>query len=117
MFSGNTNKPVGSGAKMKKPNGEHLRVGHTVSNLIDQEIAHIRHAISISLSGRLTGPAFPASYWRKRLHSLFDSGRVNISQLGEIDSLLLMLDLAELNHATTACSLEAKEDDGEMDGA
>ncbi|MEX3968744.1 hypothetical protein AB4Y42_42660 [Paraburkholderia sp. EG286B] len=101
---------------MEKPNGERFRAGHTVSNLIDQEIAHIRHAIAISLSGRLTGPAFPASYWRNRLHSLFDTGHVNISQLGEIDSLLLMLDLQELNLAASACAFAARKDDGEMDG-
>ncbi|MEM5423321.1 MULTISPECIES: hypothetical protein [Paraburkholderia] len=101
---------------MKKKNVERLQAGCTVSNLIDQDIAHIRHAISVSLAGNPAGSAFPASYWRHRLHALLDTGRVNKSQLGEIDSLLLMLDLNELNLAAAACAFAARKDPGETDG-
>ncbi|MEM5425907.1 MULTISPECIES: hypothetical protein [Paraburkholderia] len=87
-----------------------------MSNLIDQEIAHIRHAVSVSLARDLAGPVFPASYWRHRLHALLDTGRVNKSQLGEIDSLLLMLDLNELNLAAAACAFAARKDPGETVG-
>ncbi|MFT0174405.1 hypothetical protein ACLKMY_36415 [Paraburkholderia mimosarum] len=90
-----SNHPARNGAEMKKTNGECFQVGCTMSNLIDLEIEHIQHAISISIE--LVGPVFPATYWRQRLHSLLGTGHVNKGQLGKIDSLLLMLDLHELN--------------------
>jgi hypothetical protein len=75
-----------------------------MSNLIDQDIAHIRRVMPLSLAGDFGGPILPASYWRQRLHRLLDTGLVNKGQLSEIDSLLLMLDLHDLNVATAAAA-------------
>lgn len=65
------------------------------SSLIDQDIAHIRRVMPLSLSGDLGGPILPASYWRQRLHRLLDSGHANKDQLAEIDSLLQQIDESE----------------------
>jgi hypothetical protein len=81
-----------------------LPAGHLMSNLIDQDIAHIRRVMPLSLSGDLGGPIFPANYWRKRLHRLLDTGHVNKGQLADIDSLLVQIDLHELNAAAGAAS-------------
>ncbi|CAB3807564.1 hypothetical protein LMG28688_06574 [Paraburkholderia caffeinitolerans] len=89
---------------MNKENAGRPQPGYAISNLIDREIAHIRRVIPTSLAGDMAGPIFPADYWRQRLHRLLDSGNVNKSQLGEIDSLLLALDLHELNLAVAACA-------------
>ncbi|TDV32858.1 hypothetical protein C7405_112171 [Paraburkholderia caballeronis] len=69
-----------------------LPPGALASSLIDQEIAHIRRVMPLSLNGDLGGPILPAPYWRQRLYQLLDSGLVGKGQLGEIDSLLLLLD-------------------------
>jgi hypothetical protein len=66
--------------------------GFLMSNLIDQDLAHIRRVMPLSLSGDMAGPILPAPYWRKRLHRLLETGHVNKGQLGEIDSLLHLLD-------------------------
>jgi hypothetical protein len=78
-----------------------------MSILIDQDIAHIRRVMPLSLAGDFGGPILPASYWRQRLHRLLDTGHVNKGQLSEIDSLLLILDLHELNVASTSLALQA----------
>ncbi|HKT97693.1 MAG TPA: hypothetical protein VJS30_14350 [Paraburkholderia sp.] len=75
-----------------------------MSSLIDQDIAHIRRVMPLSLSGDFGGPILPASYWRMRLHRLLDTGHVNKGQLADIDSLLIQIDLHELNAATAAAS-------------
>jgi hypothetical protein len=69
-----------------------IPAGYLMSNLIDQDIAHIRRVMPLSLSGDLAGPILPPLYWRQRLHRLLDTGHVNKGQLGEIDSLLHLLD-------------------------
>lgn len=79
-----------------------LPAGHMMSNLIDQDIAHIRRVMPLSLSGDFGGPILPATYWRARLHRLLDTGHVNKGQLADIDSLLVQIDLHELNAATAA---------------
>ena len=85
-----------------------LPAGHLMSSLIDQDIAHIRRVMPLSLSGDFGGPILPASYWRKRLHRLLDTGHVNKGQLADIDSLLIQIDLHELNAASaTACAKRA----------
>jgi hypothetical protein len=81
-----------------------LPAGYLMSNLIDQDIAHIRRVMPLSLTGDLAGPILPGSYWRQRLHRLLDTGLVNKGQLSEIDTLLLMLDLHDLNVATANAS-------------
>jgi hypothetical protein len=81
-----------------------LPAGYMMSNLIDQDIAHIRRVMPLSLSGDFGGPILPGSYWRQRLHRLLDTGLVNKGQLREIDTLLLMLDLHDLNVASTAAA-------------
>jgi len=81
-----------------------LPAGHLMSSLIDQDIAHIRRVMPLSLSGDLGGPILPASYWRRRLHRLLDTGHVNKGQLADIDSLLIQVDLHELNAATAAAA-------------
>jgi len=84
-----------------------LPAGYMVSNLIDQDIAHIRRVMPLSLAGDFGGPILPASYWRRRLHRLLDTGHVNKGQLSEIDSLLLIVDLHELNVASTSPARQA----------
>lgn len=84
-----------------------LPAGYMVSNLIDQDIAHIRRVMPLSLAGDFGGPILPASYWRQRLHRLLDTGHVNKGQLSEIDSLLLIVDLHELNVASTSPTRQA----------
>ncbi|WP_322105885.1 hypothetical protein [Paraburkholderia sp. J41] len=81
-----------------------LPAGYLMSNLIDQDIAHIRRVMPLSLSGDLGGPILPPSYWRQRLHRLLDTGLINKGQLCEIDSLLLIVDLHELNVASAAAA-------------
>nr|WP_321929417.1 hypothetical protein [Paraburkholderia guartelaensis] len=85
-----------------------LPAGHMMSTLIDQDIAHIRRVMPLSLAGDFGGPILPALYWRQRLHRLLDTGHVNKGQLCEIDSLLLILDLHELNVAS-ATAAQAKQ--------
>ncbi|WP_310629840.1 hypothetical protein [Paraburkholderia sp.] len=79
-----------------------------MSNLIDQDIAHIRRVMPLSLSGDFGGPILPVTYWRSRLHRLLDTGHVNKGQLAKIDSLLIQLDLHELN-AETSAAVAAKQ--------
>jgi hypothetical protein len=81
-----------------------LPAGHLMSNLIDQDIAHIRRVMPLSLSGDFGGPILPVMYWRSRLHRLLDTGHVNKGQLAKIDSLLIQLDLYELNAETSAAA-------------
>ncbi|CAG9263610.1 hypothetical protein C7402_11910 [Paraburkholderia unamae] len=81
-----------------------LPAGYMMSNLIDQDIAHIRRVMPLSLAGDFGGPILAASYWRQRLHRLLDTGLVNKGQLSEIDSLLLILDLHDLNVASAAAA-------------
>jgi hypothetical protein len=81
-----------------------LPAGYMMSNLIDQDIAHIRRVMPLSLAGDFGGPILPGSYWRQRLHRLLDTGLVNKGQLSEIDTLLLMLDLHDLNVASAAAA-------------
>ena len=89
-----------------------LPAGYMMSNLIDQDIAHIRRVMPLSLAGDFGGPILPARYWRQRLHRLLDTGLVNKGQLCEIDSLLLILDLHELNVATTAAAMPRQANAG-----
>ena len=76
-----------------------IPAGHLMSSLIDQDITHIRRVMPLALNGDLAGPILPSAYWRKRLHRLLDTGYVNKGQLGEIDSLLHMLDEHDLKAA------------------
>ena len=69
--------------------------GSSQAALIDQDIAHIRRVMRPSLQGDLGGPILPATYWRKRLHQLLDTGHLSHAQLCGVDSLLLQLDLFE----------------------
>ncbi len=79
-----------------------IPAGYLMSNLIDQDIAHIRRVMPLSLSGDLAGPILPAPYWRQRLHRLLETGHVNKGQLGEIDSLLHLLDAHDTRNDTDA---------------
>ncbi|WP_414696613.1 hypothetical protein [Paraburkholderia sp.] len=72
------------------PNGPNH---HMLATLIDQDIAHIRRVMQPSLYGDLGGPILPATYWRKRLHALLDTGHLTNAQLCAVDSLLLQLDV------------------------
>jgi hypothetical protein len=69
--------------------------GSSQAALIDQDIAHIRRVMRPSLHGDLGGPILPATYWRKRLHQLLDTGSLSHAQLCAVDSLLLQLDQFE----------------------
>ncbi len=60
--------------------------------LIDQDIAHIKRVMKLSLCGDCGGPILPAEYWRKRLYDLLDAHHVTNTQLCSIDDLLLQLD-------------------------
>ncbi len=60
--------------------------------LLDQEIAHITHAVRSSVCRDAASSALPADYWRRRLYELFDSGHLTKAQLREIDALLFDLD-------------------------
>ncbi|MGF6768841.1 hypothetical protein P3T18_001311 [Paraburkholderia sp. GAS199] len=66
--------------------------GSSHAALIDQDIAHIGRVMRPSLHGDLGGSILPASYWRKRLHTLLDTGNLSHAQLCAVDSLLLQLD-------------------------
>lgn len=79
-----------------------IPAGYLMSNLIDQDIAHIRRVMPLSLSGDLAGPILPPPYWRQRLHRLLDTGHVNKGQLGEIDSLLHLLDAHDTRSSADA---------------
>ncbi|POR55762.1 hypothetical protein B0G62_101157 [Paraburkholderia eburnea] len=79
-----------------------LPPGYLMSNLIDQDIAHIRRVMPLSLAGDLGGPILSANYWRARLHRLLDTGHINKGQLADIDSLLVQIDLHELSTASMA---------------
>ena len=76
-----------------------------MSNLIDQDIAHIRRVMPLSLSGDFGGPILSGNYWRARLHRLLDTGHVNKGQLADIDSLLVQIDLHELNVASMTAGM------------
>ncbi|MFX1671797.1 hypothetical protein PWR63_05785 [Paraburkholderia sp. A2WS-5] len=86
-----------------------------MSTLLDQDIAHIRRVMPLSLSGDLAGPILAPSYWRMRLHRLLDTGHVNKGQLADIDSLLLQIELYELN-AASAVTASPKRAVGNGDG-
>lgn len=72
-----------------------LPAGHLMSALIDKDIAHIGRVLPLALNGDLAGPVFPAAYWRKRLNDLLGTGYVNRGQVGQIDSLLRLVDSLE----------------------
>lgn len=69
-----------------------LAPGALHSSLIDQDIAHIRRVMPLSLRGDFGGPILAAPYWRRRLVQLLDAGHVSKGQLAQIDSLLVQLD-------------------------
>ncbi|WP_237179583.1 hypothetical protein [Paraburkholderia sacchari] len=77
-----------------------LPAGHLLSSLLDQDIAHIRRVMPLSLAGDFGGPILAPSYWRMRLHQLLATGHVNKGQLADIDSLLFQIELHELNAAS-----------------
>jgi hypothetical protein len=87
-----------------------LAPGIFQSSLVDQEIAHIRRVMPLSLSGDLGGPILPAPYWRRRLLQLLDTGVVSKGQLAQIDNLLTQLDEFERQTAAGAGDSDA---DGE----
>ncbi|HTH60589.1 MAG TPA: hypothetical protein VL689_10600 [Paraburkholderia sp.] len=64
---------------------------------VDQEIAHIKQAIALSLQKPAQSglPVFPAAYWRNRLRQLMDRHHLEHSQLCAVDALLLQLDRIE----------------------
>ncbi|MEX3811499.1 hypothetical protein AB3X96_14720 [Paraburkholderia sp. BR13439] len=66
--------------------------GSSQATLIDHDIAHIARVMHVSLRGDFGGPILPATYWRKRLTALVDSGQLSPAQLDKVDSLLLQLD-------------------------
>ncbi|MGF6859264.1 hypothetical protein [Paraburkholderia sp. CI3] len=66
--------------------------GSSHAALIDHDIAHIARVMHVSLRGDFGGPILPATYWRKRLTALVDSGQLSTAQLDKVDSLLLQLD-------------------------
>lgn len=86
-----------------------IPAGHLMSSLIDQDITHIRRVMPLALSGDLAGPILPSTYWRKRLYRLLDTGYVNKGQLGEIDSLLHMLDEYDLHAAQDTAAASAQQ--------
>lgn len=51
--------------------------GSSQATLIDRDIAHIGRVMRPSLHGDLGGPILPATYWRKRLYQLLDSGHLS----------------------------------------
>jgi hypothetical protein len=63
--------------------------------LLDQEIAHITHAVRFSVCRDAGASILPAEYWRQRLYRLLDSEHVTKAQLCAIDALLLELDTSE----------------------
>ncbi len=65
--------------------------GSSHAALIDSDIAHIARVMRVSLHGDLAGPILPATYWRKRLYQLLDTGHLSHAQLCTVDSLLLQL--------------------------
>lgn len=69
--------------------------GSSQATLIDRDIAHIGRVMRPSLHGDLGGPILPATYWRKRLYQLLDSGHLSHAQLCTVDSLLLQIDQFE----------------------
>lgn len=69
--------------------------GSSQATLIDRDIAHIGRVMYVSLRGDFGGPILPASYWRKRLNALLESGHLSPAQFGKVDSLLLQLDQFE----------------------
>ncbi|TAM07510.1 MAG: hypothetical protein EPN70_02755 [Paraburkholderia sp.] len=87
-----------------------------MSNLIDQDIAHIRRVVPLALNGDLAGPIFPARYWRQRLFRLLDTGLVSKGQLSEIDSLLALLDQYERG-ATQAAESAASPSPSQQEAA
>jgi len=64
---------------------------------VDQELAHITHAMALSLETAAdTGaPVFPAAYWRERLRQLIDRHHLQYDQLCTVDTLLCLLERAE----------------------
>ncbi|SMG46153.1 hypothetical protein [Paraburkholderia susongensis] len=69
--------------------------GSSQATLIDRDLAHIARAMHVSLRGDFGGPILPAVYWRKRLHTLLDTGHLSHAQFCKVDSLLLQLDKLE----------------------
>ncbi|MFD1559765.1 hypothetical protein ACFSHT_29685 [Paraburkholderia silviterrae] len=63
--------------------------------LLDQEIAHITHAVRFSLCRAADETVLPAPYWRRRLNQLLASQHLTKAQLAAIDSLLRELDTYE----------------------
>jgi len=61
-------------------------------DLVDQDIAHIRRVLPRALQEDLAGPVFPAAYWRRRLHDLLGAGDIDMRQVGEIETLLGLID-------------------------
>ncbi|HEY4296202.1 MAG TPA: hypothetical protein VGM85_06995 [Paraburkholderia sp.] len=61
---------------------------------VDQEIAHITHAMALSLQAPSDSglPVFPAAYWRKRLRELIDRYHLEYGQLCAVDALLLQVE-------------------------
>jgi len=64
---------------------------------VDQEIAHIKHAMALSLQapGETGLPVFPTAYWRGRLRELMDHHHLDYGQLGAVDALFWQLDRIE----------------------
>ncbi|MFP3565990.1 hypothetical protein [Paraburkholderia sp. SIMBA_030] len=84
--------------------------GLSQTALIDQDIAHIGHVMQPSLQGDLGGPILPATYWRKRLFQLLDTGNLSHAQLRAIDSLLLQIDEFDASAIQPAWDTVAQHD-------
>ncbi|HTH58614.1 MAG TPA: hypothetical protein VL689_00480 [Paraburkholderia sp.] len=84
------------------------------ASLVEQEIAHIRRVMPLSLTGDLGGPILPARYWRRRLVDLLGTGNVSQAQLAQIEGLLVQLDEFERqmadNHAATNAAAHRSTD-------
>jgi hypothetical protein len=64
-------------------------------DLLDEEIAHITHAVRLSVFSNGASPILSVSYWRQRLHRLLESPHLTKTQLRKIDTLLLELEKRE----------------------
>ncbi|WP_341312855.1 hypothetical protein WN982_15690 [Paraburkholderia sp. IMGN_8] len=84
--------------------------GSSQTALIDQDIAHIGRVMRPSLHGDLGGPIFPATYWRKRLFQLLDTGNLSHAQLRAVDSLLLQIDEFDASAIQPAWGAVAQQD-------
>jgi hypothetical protein len=67
-------------------------VGAPMMALIDHDIAHIVRVMRPSLCADHGDPILPASYWRRRLYFLLDSGHLTKPQFCVVDDLLRQLD-------------------------